>query len=158
MASEIEGMDALLKQLSELEGLHQRRALRSGVTKAAAVVRKKARENAKGLDDSKTEEQIFRNVNAKAWRMRKNRPYLGSSVGVLGGAKSPATGVGEIQGKGKDNPGGDTWYWRLLEFGTARTAAKPFLSTALTSEEKKAIAAMKDGAEKAIQSILTKSK
>lgn len=156
MAEIIEGMDEVLKKLQRLDAMHQRRALRSGVTKAAAVVRKKARENAKAVDDPKTEEQIFRNVSAKAWRMRKNRPYLGSSVGVLGGAKSPATNVGEIKGKGKDNPGGDTWYWRLLEFGTARTAAKPFLSTALTSEEKKAIAAMKDGAEKAIQSILTK--
>lgn len=158
MAGEIEGMGALLKQLTQLEEVHQRKALRTGVTRAAAIVRKKARENAKTADDPKTEEQIFRNVSAKAWRMRKGRPYLGSSVGVLGGAKSPATGVGEIKGKGKDNPGGDTWYWRLLEFGTSRTAAKPFLSTALTSEEKKAIDAMKQGAEKAIQSILTKSK
>ena len=157
MAEIIEGMDAVLKKMQQLDAMHQRRALRRGVTRGATEVRKKARANAKSLDNSATEEQIFRNISAKAWRVRKNRPYLGSSIGVLGGAKSPATAVGEIKGKGKDNPGGDTWYWRMLEFGTKKMEAKPFLSTALESEKNKAVAAIRDGASKAIDDILAKS-
>lgn len=157
MAEVIEGMDAVLKKLQQLDGMHQRRALRRGVTRGAAEVRKKARANAKSVDNPATQEQIFRNVSAKAWRVRKNRPYLGSSIGVLGGAKGAATNVGEIKGAGKDNPGGDTWYWRMLEFGTQKMAAKPFLSTALESEKNKAVDAIRDGASKAIDDILAKS-
>ncbi|HCS6348663.1 TPA: hypothetical protein OR096_004401, partial [Escherichia coli] len=31
----------------------------------------------------------------------------------------------------KGNPGGDTWYWRFLEFGTEHAAAKPVLRPAI---------------------------
>lgn len=137
MSAEIEGMDEILKKLEGLSEMHQRQALRRGMTKATAVIRKKARNNAKQLDSSLSKEQIFKNVKSKAWKIRKGRPYLGASVGVLGGAKSVATASGEIKGKGSGNSGGDTWYWRFLEFGTSKAAARPFLSTALTSEEKR---------------------
>lgn len=51
-------------------------------------------------------------------------------VGVLGGAKAPAIQSGEFKGKGKGNPGGDTYYWRFLEFGTENMPAHPFMRPA----------------------------
>ena len=33
----------------------------------------------------------------------------------------------------KKNPGGDTWYWRFEEFGTATNNAHPFLRPALNN-------------------------
>lgn len=61
-------------------------------------------------------------------------------MGVLGGAVNQhiARNVGEFKGKGKDNPGGDTWYWRLVEFGTEKTGAKPFMRPALANHTDKA--------------------
>ncbi|MCY1547040.1 phage protein, HK97 gp10 family [compost metagenome] len=52
-------------------------------------------------------------------------------VGVLGGARDTKLG-GLVGAKSlKDNPGGDTWYWRFLEFGTEQQAAQPFMRPAL---------------------------
>ena len=56
-------------------------------------------------------------------------------VGVLGGARQYANTRENVR-KGragqsyrtdgdKGNPGGDTWYWRLLEFGTEKMGAQP---------------------------------
>ena len=64
-------------------------------------------------------------------------------VGVRGGAMSYANTKENVR-KGKigkkyltpgdkTNPGGDTWYWRLVEVGTSRSAAKPFLRPALNN-------------------------
>lgn len=40
-------------------------------------------------------------------------------VGILGGARDMGK-YGEFKGAGKDNPGGDTFYWRFREFGTSK--------------------------------------
>ena len=64
-------------------------------------------------------------------------------VGVRGGARSyAATRENVRSGRvgqqyatdgSKDNPGGETFYWRFVELGTSRTAAKPFLRPALNN-------------------------
>lgn len=149
----IEGMDALLKKLEQLDNLSQRKALRKGVSQAAALVRKKARDNAKQLDDTATPEQIFKNIKSKNWKSKPSHKYVGASVGVLGGAKGFAAKSGELKGKGKGNAGGDTWYWRFLEFGKQGKAARPFLAPALESEENSATMAIQAGAMKAIDDI-----
>ena len=43
-------------------------------------------------------------------------------------------------GGDKDNPGGDTWYWRLIEFGTVKMPAKPFMRPAIAAKEQEAAA------------------
>lgn len=53
-------------------------------------------------------------------------------VGVLGGARNyEAYGEFKTGKSASANPGGDTFYWRFVEFGTERTAAKPFLRPAM---------------------------
>ena len=69
-------------------------------------------------------------------------------IGVLGGARQADTAkkqrrreragatsladLGELSGKGKGNPGGDTFYWRFLEFGTEKISAKHPMRDALS--------------------------
>jgi len=48
-------------------------------------------------------------------------------IGVAGGAKS--------QLDNDENKGGDTYYWRYLEFGTSKMAARPFMRPALESSK-----------------------
>jgi len=55
----------------------------------------------------------------------------------LGGARQSSQkykDIGVFSGKGKANPGGDTFYWRFLEFGTETAPAKPFMRKALSSK------------------------
>ena len=63
------------------------------------------------------------------------------SVGVRGGAKqyndSKENVRKRLAGKSyktlgdKNNPGGDTWYFRFIEYGTSRQPATPFMRPAL---------------------------
>jgi HK97 gp10 family phage protein len=134
MTEVLQGLQELEKKLSKLGELEARKALNQGITKGGAVIRKAARANAKRLDNELTTEQIFENVTAKKWLVKKGRKYLGVSVGI-----------------NKNGKGGDTYYWRFLEFGTSKMAAKPFLEPALEQARGAAIEAVKAGAIQAIK-------
>jgi HK97 gp10 family phage protein len=64
-------------------------------------------------------------------------------IGVLGGARNLADNRANrrkgVAGKkvategSSSNPGGDTWYWRLVEFGASTVAAHPFMRPALAN-------------------------
>lgn len=134
MAEVLQGLQELEKKLQKLGELEARKALNRGITKGGAEIRKAARANAKRLDNKLTQEQIFKNVTSKKWRVKKGRKYLGVSVGI-----------------NKDGKGGDTYYWRFLEFGTKNMAAKPFLMPALKQAQGAALEAVKAGAIQAIK-------
>lgn len=108
-----------------------RRALRKG----ANVIRDAARQNAKRVDDPGTSEQIVKNIVVQGGGRKREKKEGGPMVrvGVLGGARDMSK-YGELKGAGSGNPGGDTWYWRLVEFGTSRTQAKPFMRPAMNDK------------------------
>lgn len=133
--AEIKGIDELNKRLDAISVDLRKKGGRFALRKAADIVRNAAIANAARLDDSQTPENISKNI-ATRWNTRLNKRTgdLGFRVGVLGGAVKPEgklASLGEISGKGKANPGGDTWYWRFLEFGTKKMAARPFMLPAL---------------------------
>ncbi|WP_394243900.1 HK97-gp10 family putative phage morphogenesis protein [Halopseudomonas laoshanensis] len=115
---------------------------RFALRKAAQLIREKAKANALRLDDPATARSIAKNV-AERWngRLFKRTGDLGFRIGVLGGAKQygdtkanrRSGRVGETYptGGSSTNPGGDTFHWRFLEFGTSRQRAQPFLRPAL---------------------------
>lgn len=105
---------------------HARKAAR----KAMVIARDDAKAKAMANDDWETREKIQNNIVIRSGKT-KDKDAIKVRVGVLGGAKGHAAASGEIKGKGKDNPGGDTYYWRFVEFGTARTMAYPFMRPAL---------------------------
>lgn len=133
----IEGIESLIAKLSGISYDLRKKGGRAALRKAAQVVQKAAQDNAERyINDPKTRESIAANIVLR-WssRLHKRTGNLGFRVGVLGGAKRVAKAVGEFTGKGKDNPGGDTWYWRLQEFGTQNHKAKPFMRPALAGNQ-----------------------
>lgn len=140
MTKHIEGIDAVIDKMRTLsDDRKQKNAATRSARRAMATVRKAAIENAKAIDDEQTSEQIWRNIAISAGKTK--RGFVLMRVGVRGGARSYMQTRENIR-KGrvgekyktdgsKQNPGGDTWYWRLVELGTARTRAKPFLRLAL---------------------------
>ena len=142
MAQQIEGLDDVTAKMRELSNQKkQKNAATRSARKAMAVVRKAAVANAKALDDSNSPERIWKNIQVKASKTKQG--FVLMKVGVRGGAMSyanttanrRANRVGETYATAgsKENPGGDTWHWRLLETGTSNMAAKPFMRPALNN-------------------------
>lgn len=129
---------------------------RAALRRAANLVRAKAEANALRVDDPKTREIIAKNIVVRFSKKRfQSNGDLMFRVGVLGGARMTSEAdrkrrrrkggsgmtleeLGEISGAGKGNPGGDTFYWRFVEFGTQRNSAKPFMRPALESSAQEA--------------------
>ena len=127
----IDGLDELQGKLKSLSDDMQFKGGRFALRRAAQILRDKARQNAGRVDNPQTAENIEANI-VERWNGRVFRQSgdLGFRVGVLGGARGFAAASGEVKGTGSGNPGGDTYYWRFLEFGTAKMAAQPFMRPA----------------------------
>lgn len=148
------GMDEVIEKLNQLTPMVKKKGGRRALAKAASIVRAAARQNALGVDDASTREMIAKNI-AMQWMARMNRQTgdLGYRIGVRGGARDMSE-YGELGGEGKNNPGGDTWYWRLVEFGTWRTKANPFMRTALASNIQQATNAFAIELERQIDKVV----
>lgn len=128
----IAGADEAIKRLEQLKGAAGKRAVRRALRRGANVVLKAARDGASRLDDPATSNSISKNLVVRGGGSRNERRAGGvmMRVGVRGGARDMSK-YGEVKGQGKGNPGGDTFYWRFLEFGTQKMAARPFMRKAL---------------------------
>lgn len=135
--SDISGLEALQGKLQSVAFDVQKKGGRSALRSAARVIRDKAIQGAQSIDDAMTPESIAKNI-VERWNGRLNKQSggddLGFRVGVLGGARDYSR-YGEIKTgkKSKGNPGGDTFYWRFVEFGTEKVAARPFMRPAMES-------------------------
>lgn len=158
---EIKGAEELKKRLENITSDLKMKGGRSALRSAANVLRNDAISNAKAVDDSKTEEEIAKNIVVRwSGRTFKRTGDIAFRVGVLGGARATKKGgalekMGELSGKGKDNPGGATWYWRFLEFGTSRSLARPFMRKAMNKTDD-ATAAFIKAYNKALDKALKK--
>ena len=142
MAEHIEGLDGVINRMRQLSNPRkQKNAATRAARKAMAVVRKEAVANAKRLDDKETGERIWKNITIKPSKTKNG--FVLMRVGVRGGARSyAATRENVRSGRvgqqyatdgSKDNPGGDTWYWRYHEYGTSKMPARPFMRPALNN-------------------------
>lgn len=134
------GLDSLLGKLAVVNSETKRKGGRAALRKAAQLVSAAAKTNAQLLDDPQTSTEISKNI-AIRWNssLFRRTGDLGFRVGILGGAKEIKNyytrrgrkgGTYEVGGD-SGNPGGDTFYWRFLEFGTSKMRAQPFLRKAL---------------------------
>lgn len=121
------GLDSLLGKLDAVAYDVKRKGGRSALRKAAQLVANKAKEGARRVDDSATGRSIADNV-ALRWngRLFKRTGDLGFRIGVLHGAVLPKDGDQVDKGQSAPTP-----HWRLLEFGTERMRAQPFMRPAL---------------------------
>lgn len=146
----IQGLDEVLAKLEGLKYETRFKGGRFALRRAAQLVTNAAKENAERLDDPASPEKIADNI-ALRWNGRRYKATgeLAFRIGVLGGARQYAdtkknvragkAGQAYVTDGDKGNPGGDTFYWRFLEFGTATSAAKPFMRPALENNVDAAI-------------------
>lgn len=140
------GVDELISTLNGVTYETKRKGGRAALRKAAQVVRDAARANAKRIDDPTTGESIAKNI-VERWNGRHFRRTGDPAfrVGVLGGARQYANTKENVR-KGragktyatsgdKGNPGGDTWYWRHIEFGRGEVRPKKNGSGVLANQE-----------------------
>ena len=129
--SRIRGMKELKEKLKRVSDDMINKGGRSALRSAANVIRKEARLRAERLGDPSTPERIADNIvvrwDRKTFRKTGNPAFR---IGVQGGAKGNA----KRQGKG-----GDTFYWRFLEFGTKNMPARPFMRPALDAKQQEAV-------------------
>jgi len=144
----IEGVDEVVKRLQSLTSDQAKRAMRSSVRVGAKEIQKLAVSFVTRSDDPRTPENIGKNLIVKTGGARAERKHGGlvMRVGVLGGAQE---GPGDEQHKG-----GDTFYWRFLEFGTSRMHARPFMRPAAEQGGQAAVNAIIRDLPKKIDRVL----
>lgn len=120
------GLDSLLGKLDSVSSDVRRKGGRAALRKAAQVVVQKAKQAAEGIDDKDTGRSISDNI-ALRWngRLFKRTGNLGFRIGVLHGAV--------LKDGGDLSPNSPTPHWRLIEFGTEKMAAEPFMRPALAN-------------------------
>ncbi|NBA95508.1 HK97-gp10 family putative phage morphogenesis protein [Pseudomonas sp. R5(2019)] len=121
------GLDSLLGKLEAVTYDMKRKGGRSALRRAAQLIADKAKEGAQALDDTETGRSIADNI-ALRWsgKLFKSTGDLGFRVGVLHGAVLAKKGESVDLSERAPTP-----HWRLLEFGTAKMAATPFMRKAL---------------------------
>lgn len=142
----LEGLDAAMAKLRALgDPKRIKSAVRSAGTKAMRQVRDSARANARGIDDPETASVIWKKIVTQYRSRQSKGDKVTVSVGVQGGAK-PAKG------------NKDTGHWRLVEFGTEKMQAQPFMRPALESNVGKVAATFAESLEPAIDKIIAKGR
>ena len=128
------GVDELSKKLEGLKYDIARKGGRFALRKAAQVIREQAKANARQVDDSQTGRSIAANITEK-WgsRFNKSTGDLMFRVGVNQGAVLPEKGETPSTAAGAKTP-----HWRLLEFGTSKMAARPFMRPAMEQAAQRA--------------------
>lgn len=118
------GLDSLLGKIQAVKYETKRKGGRAALRRAANVVAEKAKQGAERLDNKETGRAISDNI-AVRWngRLFKRSGDLGFRVGVLHGAL--------LADGGDLSPNAPTPHWRLLEFGTEKMPAGPFMRPAL---------------------------
>ncbi|MBF8651492.1 HK97 gp10 family phage protein [Pseudomonas putida] len=118
------GLEGLLGKLSEVSVDVRRKGGRAALRKAAQVVVQKAKAGAERIDDKATGRSISDNI-ALRWngRLFKRSGDLGFRIGVLHGAV--------LKDGGDLSSNAPTPHWRLIEFGTEKMPAAPFMRPAL---------------------------
>lgn len=105
------GFDGLRGKLRLLSDEGQSKSAKFAGRKAADVLRAAVSKEAASVDDSSTTNSIEENIASRfSGKHFKRTGDVKYRIGVRGGASSRQAN--------ERNPGGDTFYWRFLNFGT----------------------------------------
>lgn len=144
------GLDDLLGKLEEVSVDVRRKGGRAALRKAAQVVVQKAKAGAERIDDKATGRSISDNI-ALRWngRLFKRTGDLGFRIGVLHGAV--LTDGGDLSSNAP------TPHWRLIEFGTEKMPAAPFMRPALADSISEVTSTFVTEYEKAIDRAIRRA-
>lgn len=165
---QITGLDQISEKMKSVTRELRFKGGRFGMRKAANFVAQQAKLRAQAMNDPQTAEDISKNIAVRfSSRYAKQTGDIKFRVGVLGGAKQYANTKENVRkgraggtyktGGDKSNPGGDTFYWRYLEFGTSKIAARPFMRPAIENNVEQTIGIFATEANKAIDRALKKA-
>lgn len=149
---ELKGYEETLGRLVLVSAELRERPMKSALGKAAAVVKEQAQENALRVDDKGTGRQISENI-IQRYRSRFYRDTGDMMVSI--GVGTPR---GRIPpGNPDEGEGGPTFHWHLIELGTEKTAARPFLVPALTAKAPAAIDKFAESLNESIDKLLKRA-
>lgn len=131
VTGELEGAEALLRKLQGVSDDVKLKGGRFALRKAGNVMRDAVVGEMQRYDQESSREAIYKNVAMKfSPRKFKATGDLMFRLGILGGAKSKRE-----KNPNSPLPGGDTFYWRFLEFGTRHAPAqRPITNTVRRKE------------------------
>lgn len=140
LSVKLDGVEDLKIALAEASVHIRTRAVRSALREAGKVIQAAARAAAPVLkvpSKTRTPGTVKRNVVVRASKFARAAGDEGVYInvrGIRGRARVKKLGKG-----GAKNPN-DPYYWRFLEFGTRKMAARPFLRPSAASKGQEAIA------------------
>lgn len=132
---DLKGMDKAIERIKTLPNDVRKKVVMGALRKSATLVAKAAKANAQRHDDPETGRKIASNIQTRfASKTYKATGDVMYRIGV-------ATPKGRIP-KGNPDEGdkGPTPHWHLLELGTEKMAARPFMLPGLTGNIDAAIA------------------
>ena len=136
--TKIEGLAELRQKLLTLPKELQKGPLRSAVSAGAKVIQDKAK--ALAAEDTGTLKRAIYRTRSRS----------------MSSAVQETAIVGVRYGKRFRRRNLDAWYWRFLEFGTSKMAARPFLRPAFDTSKEKAVEVLKAKLLQAIDRTVAK--
>ncbi|OAL78974.1 hypothetical protein AY606_05980 [Acinetobacter sp. SFB] len=154
--SKLTGLDEVLTRIEKMRVGTQNKHIRKALRKSMVPVRDQAKLNAKTIDDYKTASEIHKNIVIRAGKT-KEKGVLKIRVGVKHGGefwksnkKMQRKGRGRLENPHYDALQNDTRYFWLVELGTSKTAAQPYLRPAFEQKKDEAQAIFTAELKKAI--------
>jgi HK97 gp10 family phage protein len=145
----VEGLKELQEALKALPAEIQKRPLRSAVSAGAKVIVDEAKRRAPQGETGNLRKALYR-YRSRSQSGTGKETFL---VGVRKGKKQYADTAKNRRlsrvGK-KYTVEGEAFYWRFLEFGTSKMAARPFLRPAFESKKMEALDTIKKKLAEAI--------
>ena len=148
MAVEVKGLDELKRKFEEIPKALRARVLRNALAAGARLVRDEAKRNAPVLSGSikapyRKPGTVKNAIKVRTSKMDRRAGNVGVFVNVkplpgnkwksvttssMFGAKTRRFSLVKKSQRGAQNPN-DPYYWRWLEFGTKKMAARSFLES-----------------------------
>jgi HK97 gp10 family phage protein len=148
----VSGLDDAMRALRELPRKLRTASLRKALRAAGNVIRREAQANAPVLQ-SVTKHRlrglVRRSITVRGSRLARKRGDLGVYVTVRKLSKQQIT-AGKAAGFGVGQNPRDPFYFRFLEMGTKKMAARSFIGPALQSKSKEATDAFSTELRRAI--------
>jgi HK97 gp10 family phage protein len=149
----LQGFKELAAAMRELPDRVAKNALRSAVNAGATVIKKEAIRMAPE-DTGALKANLYQKQIREQSSIYKQVYYVGVRRGVAKYANTAKNRRSGKAGQAYKNDG-TTFYWKFLEFGTSKMAAKPFLRPAFEMQKESAVKAIGEKLDERIQKAAT---
>ena len=134
----LEGVDELKRALKELPEKMRKKAIRGALKEAGKVIQSAAKLSAPVLQAPTATRKpgtVKRNIAVRASKFARQGGDEGVYIGIRPLSGSRQKKLGKASAKNPNDP----FYWRFVEFGTVKMAARPFMRTAASQKGAEAI-------------------